>query len=280
MNANQELLVGVFLILAGIVLAIFAYVVLTSKEPDEVAEELEAEREAGKEEPSAPEAEVLAGPEASIPVQEEAEDLEPTPDEGTVEEIPEAAGPEPAYSSPEPGRESAVPGPVLSQGEEMPQPVPPRQPAAAAPPPSSRPRIQVATILRDEVTGAIVLKVGDREYTSVEDLKDSPDWTRIDYAATDLNRWLNKKEETAAPVYREPDTGSTRPQSMIGQINDILQRKIAESGSDIKAVQLIEGPGGAVRVLIGVHSYDLGEVPNPVIQKLIRESVAEWESSQ
>jgi hypothetical protein len=33
-------------------------------------------------------------------------------------------------------------------------------------------------------------------------------------------------------------------------------------------------------VLIGVQGYDLEEVPDPDVQRVIRESVAEWEARQ
>jgi NAD-specific glutamate dehydrogenase len=67
---------------------------------------------------------------------------------------------------------------------------------------------------------------------------------------------------------------------MIGQINDILQQNIAESGGEYQGVQLIEGPGGSARVMVGVQSYELGEVPDENIQALIRDAVATWEKTQ
>ena len=71
----------------------------------------------------------------------------------------------------------------------------------------------------------------------------------------------------------------TKPLSMIEQINAILQEKIEAIGDPHLAVRLIEGLEGSAKVLIGVHSYELGEVPDETISNLIREAVAEWEAT-
>jgi hypothetical protein len=152
--------------------------------------------------------------------------------------------------------------------------------------PASTPdRIQVATLLRDDVTGKLIIKVGDQEYTSPEDLKASPDWTRIEYAASDLSKWIQSTVEKTASEKNagtevEGQVSEHKPSSMIEQINAILQERIESSGRPELAVRLIEGPGGMARVLIGVHSYELTEVPDPEVQELIREAVATWEATQ
>jgi hypothetical protein len=145
--------------------------------------------------------------------------------------------------------------------------------------PEAGPRIQVATLLRDEVSGELIVQVGDREYRSANELRDSRDWTKVEFAASDLSKWIEQPVRRPTPE-REVEPGERgKPMSMIEQIDEILQRKIEASGESHLAVRLIEGPEGSARVLIGVNSYELGEVPDESISHLIREAVAEWEAS-
>jgi hypothetical protein len=68
---------------------------------------------------------------------------------------------------------------------------------------------------------------------------------------------------------------------MVEQIGQILESKLAaRPGSSAAPVRLVEGPGGSVRVYIGLQSYSPEEVPDPEIREAIRASVAEWEASR
>jgi hypothetical protein len=274
MNIDQGLVFGVFLILAGAVLAIFAYLAFSTKDPvppisledkemdQDDPEPLDTPSDEGVERPEGehvekPESEVeisskLAAASAEMADQSSTDEQSPSEHPS----IPEQGAPEEETSSSE---------------------VPPSPPVAHYPP-----RIQVATLLRDEVTGKLIVQVGDTEFSDPDELRDSPYWTRVEYAALDLSKWVEQEEKpvAAAPRMREPDTTPVRPQSMIEQINDILQLNIAKSGGEYQGVQLIEGPGGSARVLVGVESYDLGEVPDESIQALIRDAVATWEKTQ
>ena len=275
MNIDQGLVFGVFLILAGAILAIFAYLAFSSKDPvppisledeeldqddlaphestsEEAMEGLEDER-VEKMKPEIESSQMLAA--ASV------EMVSPS---STDEQIPSEHP-----STPEPG----VPEKETSKYE-----APPSPPVAPHPP-----RIQVATLLRDEVTGKLIVQVGDTEFSDPDELRETPYWTRVEFAALDLSKWIEQEEEktvATASRMRESDTTPVRPQSMIGQINDILQQNIAESGGKYQGVQLIEGPGGSARVMVGVQSYELGEVPDENIQALIRDAVATWEKTQ
>ncbi len=148
------------------------------------------------------------------------------------------------------------------------------------PEPEAGPRIQVATLLRDEVSGELIVQVGEREYRSADELRDSVDWTRVEFAASDLTKWIDQPIQRPKPEREsEPESADrAKPLSMIEQINEILQEKIEASGKSDLAVRLIEGLEGTAKVLIGVHSYDIGEVPDEAISKLIREAVSEWEA--
>ncbi|MDF1499580.1 MAG: hypothetical protein P1P76_03825 [Anaerolineales bacterium] len=265
---NNALIIGVILIIAGIALAIFAYMVITSDD--------RRGRERGE-------------------IETEQSSAVPTPSEdildGEIDDVPGEATPPEDHPdldikpSIEPALMDAHPEEPVEQGEEA-QVTEPEQPQPAAPPPG-KDRIQVATLLRDDVTGKLIIRVGEREYASADELRSSPDWTRVQYAASDLNTWVSTPEPSAsASKGSEPDVGGEsktaerEPSSMIEQINSILQTRIEASGRSELAVRLIEGPGGMARVLIGVHSYEIGEVPDPEVRELIRQAVAAWESTQ
>lgn len=75
-----------------------------------------------------------------------------------------------------------------------------------------------------------------------------------------------KKEETLAP------------QSMVAQIDEILQKNMVGTPLEKMGVKLTETPGGGVTVTVGLNRYaGVGEVPNPEIQAAIRAAIGEWE---
>jgi len=130
------------------------------------------------------------------------------------------------------------------------------------------------------VTGQLIVKVGDTEYHNPDDLRASNDWTRVEFAASDLQTWIIKESPSQPRVELEPEPVEPKPTSMIEQINVILQEKIEASDRSHLGVRLLESPSGAARVLIGVQSYDLADVPDEDIRQLIQEAVAIWEATQ
>ena len=152
--------------------------------------------------------------------------------------------------------------------------------APPTPPVPDRRLFPVVTLLRDEVTGQLALQVGQRTYQDPQALRESSDWTRVEFAARDLARWI----EGSAPPIRRPEErraeDSPKSASMVEQISRILETKLAAQPASGRGVRLMEGPGGSVRIFIGVQSYGLEEVPDPAIRAAIREAVAEWEASQ
>jgi hypothetical protein len=195
----------------------------------------------------------------------------------SVEEPPADFAVEPPTIPPSPPTiASSLPHPTADSNGE------PRMTEQAPPsPPTPEQRLfPVVTLLRDEVTGQLVLQVGPRTYQDPQALRVSPDWTRVEFAARDLARWM---EGSAPPP---PRTEEHRPEdppmagSMVEQISRILETKLAAQGESGRGVRLVEGPGGAVRVYVGVQPYGLDEVPDPAIRTAIREAVAEWEASR
>jgi hypothetical protein len=155
-----------------------------------------------------------------------------------------------------------------------------------APMPEKQELTQVATILREVDTGNLVLRVGDREYATVEDLMESTYWTRIERLASDLAKWLEPPKEISilsrptSPDSKPVETKTKTPQSMVEEINDILERKLRTEDIDQKAIKIIEMLDGSVKVYVGVDSYPIDEVPFEDVRALIREAVSEWEESR
>lgn len=248
---NDQLLIGIVLIGIGVLLAILAYMFLSNREGQE--------KQTGKgtgQEPRPAESQP-PGPQTTLATSDSAGSKTPSNSEIPAESNQDSPASTPA--KPPSAGEVVAPASTPAKGE----------------------RIQVATLLRDEVSGKLIVQVDDVEYEDREALKDSRHWTRVEYAARDLSDWVKaQKPKAAAQTDRPIEPPDLKPKSMIEQIDQILQDRIEASGRSDLAVRLTEGPGGTARVLIGVNSYEIADVPNSEIQKLIREAVAAWESTQ
>jgi hypothetical protein len=67
-------------------------------------------------------------------------------------------------------------------------------------------------------------------------------------------------------------------QSMVVQIDVILQEKLIAADMQKWAVRLVEFPNRGMVVMVGLEQYDgIDEVPYERVRKMIREAVAEWE---
>lgn len=178
--------------------------------------------------------------------------------------------------------ETALPAPAPPV--EKPEPTPPMAGVAAisaSAPPAKPPdpgMIQVATLLRDEVTGSLIIEVGARRYRRPDELRPTGDWDRVEAASRDFQRWI-----TGTPLVKPADevrrAEAGRSGSMLDQINMILDRKLTARPEMPQGIRLFPSPEGGVRVMIGLQSFPLDEVPDQEINRLIRESVSEWESS-
>ncbi len=244
---NDQLLIGIVLIGIGILLAALAYMFLGNREPQGQP------AASSKDEDGEGEGKMAPGIPSPDPTPAE---LDPQPQAKVME------APLPTAST-----EADDPGPA-GLPDDLPEP-------------ARGERIQVAMLLRDEVSGKLIVKIDDVEYEDREALKDSRHWTRVEYAARDLSQWVEVTErKPAVPVGREKEIPDVKPKSMIEQIDQILQDRIESSKRADLAVRLTEGPGGTARVLIGVNSYEIADVPDPEIKTLIREAVATWEATQ
>ena len=143
--------------------------------------------------------------------------------------------------------------------------------------------VPVATILRQEGSGALVVRIGAREYHSAAGLQGTEAWTQLKDSTAELVRWFSESgdRDLAQPMSRELEAdGMARPQSMVDQINAILKTRSARKGRKLQSVYLVENPEGEVRVMVGLDSYLLDEVPDAKIRHLIQEAVQEWEALQ
>jgi len=273
---SSQLMIGILLIAAGILLAVVAYWVISgggsAKEQGSAGEENEGEEPeasvlmTGDPDPLASDDEDISGeiPElpADVRISSEQDDLETT-DEIAPEQPPMAD----LHSGSDVMPSEMGEDEVEKTGKQGLRP-------------QAGPQISIATLLRDEVTGQLIVKVGDTAYHNADDLRASSDWTRVEYAASDLQTWVAKDAPRQPKIERETEAVEPKPKSMIEQINAILQEKIDSSGRSHLGVRLLESPSGAARVLIGVQSYDLADVPDEEVRGLIQEAVAIWEADQ
>jgi hypothetical protein len=66
--------------------------------------------------------------------------------------------------------------------------------------------------------------------------------------------------------------------SIVEQIDDVLQEKLTGTAFSSLEIHLLEGPGGEVMVQIGALKHaGVEAIPNPEIQALIHQAVADWE---
>ncbi len=84
------------------------------------------------------------------------------------------------------------------------------------------------------------------------------------------------------PPIAEPESNDKKPKvslkSIVEQIDEVLQQKLAGTVFEGGEIRLLEGAGGAVIVQIKNDRFEgIEAVPNAEIRGLIRQAVAEWE---
>lgn len=81
------------------------------------------------------------------------------------------------------------------------------------------------------------------------------------------------------PPTKESDEPVAAPQSIVEQIDSILQAQIAGTPLVERGIRLQESPEGGVIVWVGINKYEgVTEVPDEQIQAAIRTAISAWES--
>ncbi len=100
-------------------------------------------------------------------------------------------------------------------------------------------------------------------------------------AASAVSQLVTPISQPVAPVVLVPPIKKeepTTPKTMVGQIDYILQERIADTPLAKRGIKLEESPGGGVAVVVGIKRYPgLGDVPDEEVQTVIRAAIAEWE---
>ncbi len=78
---------------------------------------------------------------------------------------------------------------------------------------------------------------------------------------------IAKEDRPAAPA-----------NSMVGQIDRILQQRLAGTALEARGIFLTQSPQGGVNVYVGLTRYNaIDDVPDPEIKAAIRAAITEWE---
>ncbi len=80
-------------------------------------------------------------------------------------------------------------------------------------------------------------------------------------------RWLQRPAQTPSIM------------SISGQIDEILQKKIGQSGATFSNLHLVDLPDQSLGVVLGAETYlGIEAVPDPAARELIRAAAAEWQA--
>jgi len=70
-----------------------------------------------------------------------------------------------------------------------------------------------------------------------------------------------------------------QPKTIVQQIDEVLQKRLAGTPLGTRNIHLAEGLGGSVEVWIGLQKYKgIDEVPDPEVVAAIRAAISEWET--
>jgi hypothetical protein len=84
---------------------------------------------------------------------------------------------------------------------------------------------------------------------------------------------------TPSTPIKATDEPESAPKSIVGQINMVLQKRMANTPRASRGVSLMESVTGCVNVYIGVQRYEgIDDVPDEEIKAAIREAISEWEN--
>ncbi|HEX9617507.1 MAG TPA: hypothetical protein VGA03_08815 [Anaerolineales bacterium] len=74
-------------------------------------------------------------------------------------------------------------------------------------------------------------------------------------------------------------TGEIAPESIVAQIDTLLQARLEATPLAARGIRLVETAGQGMAVMVGLERYSAVEaVPDPEVRAAIRQAVAEWEA--
>jgi len=141
--------------------------------------------------------------------------------------------------------------------------------------------------------GGLHLEVDGQKIKSKEALQPEQR-RRLVNLLLDLRPWLETGPATPEKIIQErpfaqppappvPEKASAQapaaaPTSIVAQIDEILQAKLADTTLAGRGIRLQESPGGGVAIYVGLKTYQgIDDIPDPEIQTIIRQAITEWE---
>ena len=162
----------------------------------------------------------------------------------------------------------------------------------------------LTTVWHEHSTGKLAVQVGEKAYLNPAKIAPDQRQALIDLGRNLLN-WLGVAEHPVAPPAPkpvitpapeppqrpqipmpltpvpvvDPEVPKKGPTTMVGQIDEILQRLLASNTSLAhRGVRLMEVPPAGVVVWVGLERFDgLDAVPYPDVKQVIQAAVDEWE---
>ncbi len=149
----------------------------------------------------------------------------------------------------------------------------------------------IALLYRERSSGRLAVEVDKKAYLTADAVPPDIRHT-LEMASEGLTHWLGKgfepppapiKSEPAPPPVIPPPTPPAKSeapsaQSIVTQINDILQEVLAESPLAERKISLMQEPSMGVIVWVdGVKYSSIDSVPDPAVKELIQTAVRKWE---
>jgi hypothetical protein len=123
---------------------------------------------------------------------------------------------------------------------------------------------------------AVNLPVGQPEYT-----RNNAQTTGLRFQPEHVQKNgvdFNPVNMLSQALWSDINPSTASKQSMVTQVDAILQEKLDMAGMKKWAVRLAEFPQRGMVVLVGLEQYDgIDAVPYERVRRIIRESVSEWE---
>jgi len=90
---------------------------------------------------------------------------------------------------------------------------------------------------------------------------------------------MNPVNILARAVRAEVKSPGKSPKSIVAQVDDILQERLADTPMGKKGISLQETPAGGMVIQVGMNKYEgIDAVPEAEIRQAIRSAVSEWEN--